>query len=78
MVFSSVTFLFYFLPISLGIYFLLSVVSLAKTGRISRFPGNLFLLFSSLFFYAWGEKLFVFVMLASTIIDYVCALVISG
>jgi alginate O-acetyltransferase complex protein AlgI len=77
-VFSSVTFLFYFLPIALGIYFLLSVFSLAKTGRLSRFPGNLFLLISSLFFYAWGEKLFVFVMLTSTLIDYLGGLIISG
>lgn len=78
MVFSSVTFLFLFLPISLGVYFLLSAVSLAKTGRVSRFPGNLFLLFSSLFFYAWGEKLFVFIMMATIVIDYVSGLVISG
>ena len=70
--------MFYFLPIALGIYFLFSVVSLIKTGRVSRFPGNLILLISSLFFYAWGEKLFVFVMLTSTLIDYVCGLVISG
>lgn len=78
MVFSAVTFLFWFLPISLAVYFVLSAVSLAKTGRVSRFPGNLFLLFSSLFFYAWGEKLFVLIMIASTLIDYVCGLAISG
>jgi alginate O-acetyltransferase complex protein AlgI len=77
-VFSSVTFLFYFLPIFIGVYFLLSAVSLVKLGRVSRFPGNLFLLTASLLFYAWGEKLFVFVMLTSTFIDYVCGLVISG
>lgn len=72
------TFLFYFLPVFLGFYFLFSAVSLIKTGKVSRFPGNLFLLFSSLFFYAWGEKLFVFVMLTSTLIDYICGLAISG
>jgi alginate O-acetyltransferase complex protein AlgI len=73
-----VTFLFLFLPVALSIYFLVSLVSLLRTGRISRFPGNLFLLISSLVFYAWGEKLFVFVMLTSTLIDYFCGLAISG
>lgn len=78
MVFSSITFLFYFLPIFLALYFLLSALSIVKTGRIPRLAGNFFLLASSLFFYMWGEKQLVLIMLTSTTIDYFCGLAISG
>lgn len=62
MVFSSATFLFAFLPVSLALYF------------IKLFPGNLkretskknFILFlASLLFYAWGEPFYVLLMLLS-------------
>lgn len=45
MVFSSVTFLFVFLPVVLFVYYLLD-------NRLK----NLFLTIASLFFYAWGKK----------------------
>ena len=66
MVFSSAVFLFFFLPIVLLTYYLLP----------KRFK-NLFLLISSLIFYTWGEGALVSVMLASTIIDYLCAIAID-
>ena len=44
MVFSSPIFLFVFLPLTLGLYYLLP-----------RSAKNLFLLVASLVFYAWGE-----------------------
>lgn len=44
MLFSSITFLFVFLPIVLAVYFLVPY----------RFK-NLVMLIASLFFYAWGE-----------------------
>ena len=68
MVFSSSEFLFFFLPIALIVYFAL----LRKRG--SR---NVFLTLISLFFYAWGEPWFVFVMLASIAFNWLCALQID-
>ncbi len=59
MVFSSLLFLFYFLPIVLGVYYM-----------SPRPVKNLTLFISSLFFYAWGEPVYVFLMLFSTIADY--------
>ena len=59
MLFSSTVFLFLFLPIILGVYFVLP--------RVLR---NTWLLLASLFFYAWGEKGFVLVMLASIGMNY--------
>jgi len=80
MVFSSITFLFLFLPVTLLIYHLLFLpVSLKhKTSEIWRHLANLFLLFSSLFFYFWGEAWLVWIILASTAIDFFCGLLISG
>lgn len=63
MVFSSITFLFVFLPIFLAIYFLLA----------PRFK-NGFLLLASLLFYWWGEPKFVLVMLDSIALNYCCGL----
>lgn len=65
MVFSSPIFLFFFLPIVLLIYFLLKLEY-----------RNAFLLFASLFFYAWGEPRFVFVIILSIIINYTFGLII--
>ena len=59
MVFSSLTFLFAFLPITLIIYYL--VPFKAK---------NVVILVSGLIFYAWGEPIYVFAMILSTFIDY--------
>ncbi|MCF8233849.1 MAG: hypothetical protein K9G67_15670 [Bacteroidales bacterium] len=67
MLFSSIIFLFGFLPIVLLVFHL--------SGRKIRLP---FLLFSSLFFYFFGENYLLWIILASTIIDYCCALIISG
>lgn len=60
MIFSSITCLFVFLPIVLFGYYLVN----------NKFK-NLFLTFSSLFFYAWGEKKLVILMLFSVIINYI-------
>lgn len=66
MVFSSSIFLFVFLPIVLAGYYLIN----------PRFR-NVFLLISSLLFYAWGEPKFVLVMLASILINYTSAILIA-
>ena len=59
MVFSGLTFLFYFFPLFFFVYFLLPK-SLKNYG----------LLIGSIVFYAWGAPKFVFVLLLSTVIDY--------
>ncbi len=59
MVFSSLLFLFRFLPIVLILYFI-----------APRKLKNAVLFFSSLVFYAWGEPVYVVLMLFSTVVDY--------
>ncbi|MBP1544570.1 MAG: MBOAT family protein [Oscillospiraceae bacterium] len=61
MVFSSLTFLFAFMPITFILYYLVPLK--AK---------NVIIMISGIVFYAWGEPLYVFAMLLSTAIDY-CA-----
>jgi alginate O-acetyltransferase complex protein AlgI len=80
MVFSSITFLFFFLPITLLIYHVLFLpVSLKhKTATVWRHLANLFLLLSSLLFYFWGEQWLIWIMLTTTVIDFLCGLLISG
>lgn len=60
MVFSSAIFLFVFLPIVFGLS-LLPVSLKLKNGL---------LIFASLFFYAFGEPVYVFLMIVSTLINY--------
>ena len=59
MVFSSIAFLFYFLPITLVLYYVLP-----KRCR------NIVLLIASLFFYAYGEPTYVIIMILSIIFTY--------
>jgi len=66
MVFSSTIFLFAFLPFTIGGYYLIN----------PKFR-NVFLTFASIFFYAWGEPKFVFLMLGSILVNYTFALIID-
>ena len=66
MVFSSLIFLWLFLPVVLGMYFL--------TKESYR---NVLLLVASLFFYAWGEPVYVLVMILSIVVNYLCGLKIG-
>lgn len=63
MLFSSLEFILLFLPVTLGVYYLLP-----KSAR------NYWLLLASLFFYAWGEPSFVLVMIFSIVFNYFIAL----
>jgi len=63
MLFSSTTFLFAFLPIVLITYYIVP--------RITR---NLVLFIFSLVFYAWGEPVYIVLMIASTIVAYITGL----
>lgn len=69
MVFSTPIFLFIFFPITLGVCYLL----LRKNLKLQ----NLFLTLVSLFFYAWGEPVYILVLLLSIIINWIVALLIS-
>ena len=61
MVFSDIDFLFFFLPCVLAGYYII---------RKNRKYSNLFLTAASLLFYAWGEPVFVFVMMASIVVNW--------
>lgn len=61
MVFSSLTFLLLFLPCVLLVYFL-----------VPKRAKNAILFLFSLLFYAWGEPIYVGLMIFSTVLDYTC------
>src|SRR5690349_14501918 len=68
MVFSSLIFLFLFLPsVSLTYFAFLKRIKLQ----------NLILMLSSLSFYYWGEKDHIFIMLACILINYLCGILIE-
>lgn len=66
MLFSSVTFLFVFLPVTLIIYYICPAPL-----------RNVILLIASLFFYAWGEPVYIVLMVLSILWNYVCGKEIS-
>ncbi len=64
MVFSSLEFIFFYLPAVLLIYFLIPSKYLAAR--------NLALLVVSLLFYGWSEPSYIWIMLLSITVDYTC------
>ena len=66
MLFSSITFLYYFLPLVLILYFI-----------APKKLKNAVLLIVSLVFYAWGEPRCVFLMLATIVLNYVFGILIE-
>ena len=70
MVFSESVFLILFLPITLIIYY----SPLCKRTEIK----NIWLLFVSIGFYAWGEPIYVFLMLLSIFVNWLLGRVVSG
>ncbi len=68
MVFSSLSFLYFFLPVVVLLYYLWN----------HRGYRNTVLLLASLFFYAWGEPKYILVMLLSAICAYFGGLLIHG
>ena len=59
MVFSSLLFLFFFLPLVLIIYYISP-----KNIRLA------ILFIASLIFYAWGEPVYIILIIFSTLVDY--------
>ena len=66
MVFSSLYFLFLYLPVVLLVYYLVPL----------RFR-NLVLLVFNLIFYAWGEPVYIVIMFVSIAIDYTHGMLVS-
>ena len=66
MLFSSVTFLYYFLPIVLLVYYV-----------VPKQLKNFVLFLASLLFYAWGEPKYVFLMLISVGIGYLAGILMD-
>ena len=87
MVFSSIPFLYYFLPAVVICYFLISyLVGLLfkalnkdeeQTRKATLFTKNLILLLFSLLFYGWGEPIYLFLMIGSIVMFYLCGLAID-
>ena len=67
MIFSSIPFLYYFMPIVLLVYFL-----------VPRVLKNTVLLVSSLVFYAWGEPKLVMLMIFTILVFYGCGLAMGA
>lgn len=66
MVFSSLMFIFYFLPLTLMVYYI-----------VPKNLRNVCLLIISLIFYGWGEPIYIGIMLFSFIVDYTHGLLIE-
>ena len=85
MTFSSILFLFFFLPASLlfcryDVFIPPSVkrrMQVETKKKIFRIE-NLFLLIFSLFFYGWGEPKYIVIMVFTIILNYICALIIDA
>ena len=69
MVFSSLEFLYYYLPLCFFIYFIIPAKYLALR--------NAALFFVSLIFYGWSEPIYISIMLFSTVVDYICGYIVS-
>ena len=66
MVFSSIFFIFSFLPVTIVAYYL-----------VPHRMRNGILLLASLFFYAWGEPVYLFLMLYSILFNYIMGIDIA-
>src|SRR5258706_6996548 len=66
MVFSSHVFLFYFLPLALGVYYILP-----------RGARHLALTLLSYVFYGWADPRVLLLLIGTTVVDYVAALAIA-
>lgn len=70
MVFSSLVFIFAFLPLFFLFYY--------TAGKLFGIKGkNTILFLFSLVFYAWGEPLYILLMFYSTALDYICGIQIE-
>ena len=66
MLFSSLSFIFFFLPLCCILYFI-----------SKKSIKNIILLIFSLFFYAWGEPKYIILMLVTVFISYISGILID-
>jgi len=66
MIFSSIFFLVYFLPLVIGVYYI-----------VHPKLKNTVLLLASLIFYAWGEPVYIGLMMFSILFNYICGLCVG-
>ncbi len=76
MIFSSMVFLWIFLPTVILVNFMLTLLPFRREGARIR-AKNIFLLFASLFFYAWGGLYYLLIMLSTVVIDFAGAYAIQ-
>ena len=76
MLFSGFSFLFWFLPLTLLLYFLPQLTGWGRSPRALRWQNAVLFVFS-LLFYAWGEPLYVLLMLATIGVNAALALCIA-
>ncbi len=69
MIFSSLEFLYLYIPVCLLIYFIIPAHKL--------WIRNLALLLVSLIFYGWSEPLYIFIMIFSIVVDYTCGYIVA-
>ncbi len=69
MLFSSMIFLWVFFALVIGVNFLFSLIPFKSEGLRIRFK-NIFLLFASLFFYAWGGIYYLLIMVCSILLNF--------
>ncbi len=67
MIFADLVFIYMFLPVNLALYYLCK----NKSYR------NFILILFSLFFYSWGEPVWVCLLIFSSLVDYTCGLMID-
>lgn len=80
MVFSDLFFLFVFIPAFAIVYLLAAVIDnklISAPDRRSNAAKNVALVIFSLIFYAWGEPVYVFLMLVCVFINYIVGLLID-
>ena len=87
MLFSSIPFLYYFLPAVIITYFAISWVverlflmtgkSAEQAHKASIFTKNFILLLFSLLFYGWGEPIYLFLMIGSILMFWGCGFAIG-
>ena len=81
MLFSSISFLFYFLVGVLAIYFILPFkfkIFKKKNGEYYYFEAkNFVLLIASLFFYFYGEPIYTILMVATILVNYIAGLLVD-
>lgn len=79
MVFSDLFFLFVFIPVFMLVYLLAAAIdkSSRNDGDVCNRAKNFVLVFFSLVFYAWGEPIYVFLMLVSAFFNYAFGLLVD-